>query len=100
MLPNQVRQQIVSIATVSGIGGLLLTGLSEGFPQQLSELGTWVVYVAVTALILFVASGLLPFVWFAATRFQPRRAGGGILLWWLLLVALAIYAHVSGVGVA
>jgi hypothetical protein len=97
MLANQLRQQITSIAVVSLLAGLLLTGVGEGFPAQLYEVANFVLYVLVTALALFVASGLLPFVWFAATRFQPRRARIGILLWWLVLIGLAALLHFGGI---
>ena len=99
MLANQVRQQITSIAVVSLLAGLLLTGLGEGFPAQLHEVANFVLYVAVMALSLFVASGILPCIWFAATGFQPRRARLGVLLWWLILVGLAAFAYFGGIDI-
>lgn len=100
MLPNQIRQQIGSLALVSGLAGLLLTFTRQGFPMAPQDVGPWLVVVLVWAVLLFLASGLLPFVWFAATRFRPRSACGGLMLWWLMLVLLAGAVYYTGFELA
>jgi hypothetical protein len=97
MHPRQIQQQISSIALVSLFASIIVTFLREGFPASIAQLWPWAVVVAVTAVGLFLASGVFPFVWFGATRFQPRQANGGLLLWWLLLVLLAAVLHFSGI---
>lgn len=96
MLPRQIRQQIGSLALVSVLAGIILTFTRVGFPMSPAEVGSWIVVVAIWAVVLFVAAGLLPFVWFAATGFQPGRARGGLMLWWLMLVVLVAAAYYTG----
>lgn len=100
MLPRQVQQQVGSLAVVSVLAGLILTFTRGGFPTQATDIGPWLLVVAVWAVVLFVVSGIVPFVWFAATGFRARSARGGLMLWWLLLVVAAVAAHQAGIDLS
>ncbi|MDP6707547.1 MAG: hypothetical protein QF893_14475 [Alphaproteobacteria bacterium] len=93
MSSRAARLNVLALVLASLTHDTVVVWLKEGPPGETLDLLHWSATVLGGAMALFAISGLLPFIWFAISRFRASKALGGIVCWWFLWLISVGFAY-------